>query len=215
MRQTLLILGMATTLATGCEDEVSHLDASAPPRDAAADASVQNDGATTDGGFVDAGAAEDATTDGGVCGPVPSCNWCGGNALIDNQGCVVGYECANGVDPCQTQPCSLMPPTGCAPNEICGPDMLCWPSDSDAGVADAGAPHDGGTVQAPTCSYIGTRSEGWYRADGSRVCWASCASNVAECRYNGTFSEGWYGSQGTGCNAAGVPELIEYADCAP
>jgi hypothetical protein len=62
------------------------------------------------------------------CPPVlRPCNWCGGSVLRDDWGCPVRYECANGVDPCQTQPCSTTTPTGCATDEVCGQDKLCWP----------------------------------------------------------------------------------------
>ena len=67
------------------------------------------------------------------CPPAPSCNWCGGNTLFDRKGCVLGYTCANGVDPCVTQPCFSA--ADCKPFETCGPDMLCWPTKLDAGGA--------------------------------------------------------------------------------
>jgi len=75
---------------------------------------------------------------------------------------------------------------------------------ADATVADAGG------AGAPECRYLGTRSEGWYRADGSRICFAFCARNTAGCDNIGTRSEGWYASSGQGC---GGGPLIEYAFC--
>ena len=57
-----------------------------------------------------------------ACEPMPSCNWCGGSPKIDGAGCVVGYVCANGVDPCKTQPCGSS--VDCA-GGMCQ-DQLCW-----------------------------------------------------------------------------------------
>jgi hypothetical protein len=63
---------------------------------------------------------------GGIdCPDLPSCNWCGGDDLIDADGCVTGWICANGVDPCVDPGCQETP--DCGPDEICGDDMLCWP----------------------------------------------------------------------------------------
>jgi len=42
---------------------------------------------------------------GATCPGLPSCNWCDGVDVFDADGCVVGYRCWNGVDPCQTDPC--------------------------------------------------------------------------------------------------------------
>ena len=63
---------------------------------------------------------------GGQCAPLPSCNWCGGDLLRDASGCVTGYVCLNGIDPCETSlQCST---TGiCSDDEYCGDDGLCWP----------------------------------------------------------------------------------------
>lgn len=60
------------------------------------------------------------------CMPPPSCNWCNGAPKYDGNGCVVGYICKNGADPCYTNPCKMS--YECGPNQTCGPDMLCWPS---------------------------------------------------------------------------------------
>lgn len=69
---------------------------------------------------------------GVICPPIAPCNWCGGTSIKDANGCVIGFKCANGVDPCVTQPC--MGSSDCKPNETCGTDMLCWPKAKDAGV---------------------------------------------------------------------------------
>jgi hypothetical protein len=67
------------------------------------------------------------------CPPMPSCNWCGGKVIKDSNGCGIGYECANGANPCAVPPCSKTAPTGCKPDEHCGSDQLCWPK-GDGGV---------------------------------------------------------------------------------
>jgi hypothetical protein len=67
------------------------------------------------------------------CAPALSCNWCGGEYLKDANGCVTGYRCANGADPCKTSSCSASAP--CAAGYTCS-NMLCWPI--DGGVGDAG-----------------------------------------------------------------------------
>jgi hypothetical protein len=64
---------------------------------------------------------------GTACAPPPSCNWCGGTPRYDSNNCIVGYICKNGVDPCQTPPCTGTPSV-CKPGEACGSDGLCWPA---------------------------------------------------------------------------------------
>ena len=64
--------------------------------------------------------------------PPPPCNWCSGEAIKDNQGCVVDYRCANGASPCKVQPCTA---GSCDPGHTCGADKLCWSDKpADAGV---------------------------------------------------------------------------------
>lgn len=74
------------------------------------------------------GSTLDSRPEGGDdagCPPAPTCNWCGGDERRDLEGCVVGYICANGADPCATSPCSQ---SGCEPDEECQSDDLCWPA---------------------------------------------------------------------------------------
>jgi len=59
--------------------------------------------------------------------PVLGCNWCQGTPRQDAHGCVVGFTCANGVDPCLVQPCAPGDPTACQPRGRCEADRLCWP----------------------------------------------------------------------------------------
>ena len=90
-----------------------------------------------DGAVPDAIYKKDVPT---TCPPMPSCNWCGGNSVKDAKGCTIGYMCANGVDPCKTQPCTS---TSCKAGEYCSiKDLLCWP------IPDGGPPPgpDTGTV---------------------------------------------------------------------
>ena len=58
------------------------------------------------------------------CPGPPSCNWCSGHMLVDNSGCVTGWQCANGADPCTTPPCSDT--VLCDQGKECRADRLCW-----------------------------------------------------------------------------------------
>ena len=71
-------------------------------------------------------------------------------------------------------------------------------------------------TRPPDCLYVGTRSEGWYAADGRRICYANCARATATCEAIGTRSEGWYATPPeAACNTFPVERLIEWAFCAP
>lgn len=78
------------------------------------------------GGGVAGGGGGVAGAGGNPCPPLPSCNWCGGSPYYDPYGCVAGWLCANGVDPCKTQPCWSQ---GCPAGTICASDGLCWPGE--------------------------------------------------------------------------------------
>jgi hypothetical protein len=65
------------------------------------------------------------TTGSATCPALPHCNWCGGTEVVDANGCVVGWTCANGVDPCTTSPCESN--DDCAPDGYCDENGLCWP----------------------------------------------------------------------------------------
>lgn len=89
---------------------------------------------------------------------------------------------------------------------------------ADAGLLDAGPPDSGlPAAVGPLCSFPGTRSEGWYREDGGRICWTTCSGLISACQAAGTRSEGWYARGGDGgyggCSSGAT--LIEYASCAP
>lgn len=64
--------------------------------------------------------------------------------------------------------------------------------------------------QAPTCQYVGTADEGWYHADGTKICTADCGGTAAKCGAIGSKSEGWYAAEGQGC---GGGKLIGWDKC--
>lgn len=69
---------------------------------------------------------------------------------------------------------------------------------------------------APSCRAVGTRSEGWYRADGERICFANCAGASVMCANVGTRSEGWYTDVASaGCSDPPVERLVQWTDCSP
>ena len=89
-------------------------------------------------------------TGGSSCTQLPSCNWCGGQDVIGADGCVTGWRCANGADPCKTAACDTSAP--CASSYACR-NQLCYPV--DGGVADLDAPsaRDGLTGVDADCSF--------------------------------------------------------------
>ncbi len=69
------------------------------------------------------GQAGDSGLPDSLCPPMPSCNWCNGNPKLDANGCVIGYVCSNGVDPCEKTACYNN--WDCEPSQTCKPDGLC------------------------------------------------------------------------------------------
>jgi hypothetical protein len=67
---------------------------------------------------------------GSTCPGIPSCNWCGGTSVTNNVGCIVGWRCANGADPCSTQPC---PTSYTCPTGYTCTNQLCWPAGGAGG----------------------------------------------------------------------------------
>jgi hypothetical protein len=64
---------------------------------------------------------------GGVdCPMLPSCNWCGGENVMDANGCVTGWVCANGIDPCEDSSGGCADVAECQTDKVCE-DNLCWP----------------------------------------------------------------------------------------
>lgn len=85
--------------------------------------------AGTDGSMTGGVAGTGGAGAGGVleCPPVPPCNWCGGEMVYDAQGCPIGWVCANGADPCSTEPCTS--DTDCGASMVCDEVGLCWPDE--------------------------------------------------------------------------------------
>jgi hypothetical protein len=100
---------------------------------------VGTGGAGGGGGATGRGGTGGSTT---TCPPIASCNWCGGAAVNDSAGCIVGWRCANGADPCTTQPCTST--SGCATGYECGTDQLCWPVGTGGAGGRGGAGGSGG-----------------------------------------------------------------------
>ena len=138
---------------------------SAPPLDSHADGNTSQDAVAHDQGpSADTTLPEDSHVGdqslvdqtvwpdwGGTCLPPPPCNWCNGTPVLDGKGCVVAYRCANGVNPCTTQPCGGTAPV-CIPGEICRADGLCWPVSSDGGTPDGSGSF--GCGASSLCSFL-------------------------------------------------------------
>lgn len=140
-----------------------------------------------------------ATTGGAggspACPPLPSCNWCGGAPRYDAIGCVVGFVCANGADPCSTQPC--MSDSDC--NGGYCKDSLCW-----GGAVSCTSPEcvgsGGGGYATCSCS--------WSCTDGNSYafdCTAQGGSLSCTCYENGSSNVGC----GTAGGAGGAPNVCE------
>ncbi len=86
-----------------------------------------------------------------TCPDLPSCNWCAGAGVVDGDGCLTGWICANGADPCVTSPCQYN--SDCEPDSYCFEDGLCWPCQD--GPCDIG-----GTSENMTCSCEGPCANG-------------------------------------------------------
>jgi len=72
------------------------------------------------------------------CPPVPTCNWCNGTAVKDTKGCITGFKCLNGADPCKTNACTK---GNCPKGQYCATDKLCWPyMDSGPATPDKKVP---------------------------------------------------------------------------
>jgi hypothetical protein len=133
-------------------------------------------GATGAGGDPNTGGA------GGGCSGAPNCNWCDGQTVTDTQGCITGYVCANGADPCTTAPCS---DTGCATDQLCGSDELCWPS---------------GAVTL-TASYDGALAGRWFNGLDESIFLYGCGTFT----YSQLLDTGWsYEQQFFYCSWEGV-----------
>jgi hypothetical protein len=55
--------------------------------------------------------------------------------VTNSAGCIVGWRCANGADPCSTQPCPS--PYACPAGSTCS-NQLCWPAGGAGGGGGGG-----------------------------------------------------------------------------
>ena len=198
MRVLTLVAWVGAISLAGCSDDASLGDL------------TNQDGGSggTDGGVGGSGGTSGNGGTGGSggseCDPVPACNWCGGTQVTDNDGCVVGFVCANGADPCTTNPCSS-DPTECTADEVCGDDDLCWPSDAGVG-ADACPP-------LPSCNWCGGSyvtdangcAVGFECANGADPCTTNpCSSDPTECTADEVCGDDdlcWPSDAGVGADA--------------
>lgn len=150
------------------------------------------------------------------CSPLPSCNWCGGQPVVDVDGCTIGWLCANGADPCSVSPCDA---NACPSGQRCGTDQLCWPE----GEVVLTATYDGevhgvwqnGTSQSiflrgcTTVDYSELVDAEWIEMGGFAQCtWEGVAVEVPagqtyEDPTAGTLGAGTYvlsGPYGVGCS---------------
>lgn len=202
---------LTALLAAACGDGTTGSDGGASDagaRDAGLDAAVAEDGgAGEDAGTEDAATAEDAgAEDAGAEDAGGSLDGGASDAGIDAGGADAGplSACASAGGACVP-----VVPGACSSGVVGDAD---WYSCGGGLGVQCCLP----TTTPPECRAIGTRSEGWYRPDGSRVCYATCAGRGATCEAIGTRSEGWYTDDASaGCTAIPVDRLIEWAMCAP
>ncbi len=72
------------------------------------------------------------------------------------------------------------------------------------------------TTTPPSCRAIGSRSEGWYRANAVLICYARCEGANLICTNIGTRSEGWYTDVATAaCSDPPVERLVRWERCSP
>ncbi len=165
-------------------------------------------GAGSGGGVAGSGggvAGSGGTTTVDACSPLPLCNWCDGETVYDASGCPVGYVCANGVDPCTTDPC--FGKQDCAPNEICK-DMLCWPNTVSCDERACGVGM--GPGGAETCDCMWSCDDG---NDYAFECEATVGSTSCECMINGNTVFGC-GSGVAGSGGGGpLPDPCVAGEC--
>lgn len=165
--------------------------------DAGADAGPADAGVGDAGAGVDSGADVDAGVDAAVTdagrldsGATPVDAGPSRDAAGTNRCVAAGGTCVHVVP-------------GSCPSGIYGDPMWCT---SGLGVTCC-LPR----TAAPECRFIGTRSEGWYLPDGTRICWTFCSAGAAPtCEGVATATEGWYTTDGAAC---GTGRLIQLADC--
>lgn len=194
-----MLFGLALLSVMHC-DSSSSPDASvdAPVTDSSAEASAPD--VSSDAVAIDAVAPDAATMD------VAS-----GDAMVPDASPDDAAPADGGALPCERAEgrCVAVTPSACSEGVVgsaawydCGGGvgvMCCLPR-----------------TTAPSCRAIGTRSEGWYRADGERICFANCAGASVVCANVGTRSEGWYADVASaGCSDPPVERLVQWTDCSP
>jgi len=199
MRLPLCFAIVVSLLVMGCGDDSDTMtDSGAPPADLGSDGGSDVVG----GGDVDAGSVVDGSTDidggsdvdAGAADDAGAATDAGADAG-DPRTCVG----AGGM-------CVPVVPGSCADGMFAG--------EFDCG-GGLGVTCCLPRARMPVCQMSGTESEGWYAPDGTLICFAPCAGEIAECRFAGTRSEGWYTTEAADCPRPIAPGLLDYADCAP
>ncbi len=114
------------------ETDASREDASDGSSDSGSDEDASDvSDSETDANDSEIDADADAEADGSspICEDTPECNWCHGEPIKNEAGCIVDYRCANGDKACETTPCDADNP--CRDGFDCHEeDLLCWESPS-------------------------------------------------------------------------------------
>ncbi len=191
--------GGGTTDAGGGLD-AGGSDASAGDGGGAGDAGGGSDAGGDDGGASDGGASDAGGLDGG--GPDAGGLDAGGLDAGGSPDAGAANACvlAGGT-------CEALVPGACAAGIVGNADW--YSCGGGLGVLCCLPPRT-----PPSCRNVGSRSEGWYRADGERICFATCDGATLMCEAIGTRSEGWYADPASAACAGGpVMRLVEWTDC--
>jgi hypothetical protein len=137
--------------------------------------------------------------------------WCKGSRDCQLQN-LYGARCAGGWA-CQANACQYQCDSGSS-CEVSGGACLDGASCEREAPGSAGQSSCEGNQAvslppAPTCGMVGTSQEGWYDAQGARLCSVKCEGASARCGKEKGGYEGWYAVMGMGCNGG----LIKPADC--
>ncbi len=214
-RHTLSRFSTLAVLLAACDGDAPGPDASASLDAPRVDASAPDDAPERDAALeIDASSAPDAAVDDDAASTPDAASTLDAasttpDAFATDAGSVA--DAATAANSCVAGGgrCEPVIPGSCATGIVGDPDV--YSCGGGLGVLCC-LP---GTTP-PTCRNIGTRSEGWYRADGMRICFASCGGATITCEAIGTRSEGWYTDPDTAaCGSIPVPRLVEWADCSP
>jgi hypothetical protein len=121
-----------------------------------------------------------------TCPRAPSCNWCNGDPLRDSAGCVTGYRCANGEDPCMNGP-ECTSDSSCPSGKTCR-NLICMPAGGAGGGSAtggtggaAGASGTGGAGGTTGTGPSGIRCGNAVCSAGLQVCCVSLSSAALDC----------------------------------